>query len=144
MQMICKLGHSQINWGKKSGRLSRHHLFSPHSFHICIPTPTSPIHFETCFPGAEKRDLSREGNKSPGTFLGGTLACPFLPSVSTRCRGNCRLLALLLGREPLPSPTPSPGLSVQAPMVLSCRSLGSWSARVPCPSFLLSSWPLLP
>lgn len=76
MQILCKLGHSQINWGKNlvvlAGTICSLLILS-----ISAPHPSFPIHFETCFPVAEKRDLSREGHKSPIYVPGGLFEHPF-------------------------------------------------------------------
>lgn len=61
MQTLCKLGHSQINWGKNLVALAGT-ICSLLILSISEPQPPFPIHFETCFPMAVKKDLSRETN----------------------------------------------------------------------------------
>lgn len=107
MQMLCKLGHSQINWGKKSGRLSRHHLFPPHSFHICTPPPLSQSTLKLVFLGLRKETLQEKETNQPA--FSRWVALMSIPSLweeaqvraTQRFWGTCRIPALPLRRETL-------------------------------------------
>lgn len=124
MQILCKLGHSQINWGKKSGCLSKHHLFPPHSFHVWTPPPF-PIHFETSFPVAVKRDFSRETNH-PSTFQVG---CSSVHSAVGRGSGEG------LGRS----------LGLTAGLWLFVWAAGAGCAGLACSELKkLSEWAVIP
>lgn len=62
MQILCKLGHSQINWGEKNLVALAGTICSLLILFISEPQHPFPIHFETCFPVAMKRGISRETN----------------------------------------------------------------------------------
>lgn len=124
MQILCKSGHSQINWGKKIWSPLQAPSVPSSFFPHLNPPPLSQSALKPAFPGLRKEIFQEKGANQPPVFQWAILVSLLLgPEAQGRGGKGFRVNSRLPGLQSLGSQR--------------SRALPPTHTHVPCP---LSSW----
>lgn len=104
MQILCKSGHSQINWGKKIWSSSQAPSVPSSFFPHLNPPPLSQSALKPAFPGLRKEIFQEKGANQPPVFQWAVLVSLLLgPEAQGRDGKGFRVNSRLPGLQSLGS-----------------------------------------